>query len=189
MTKKKFTYGFDTKDYMDEALRRLKVNHSWVTFEDFHKNWKFAVEKEGRKHVFVQYYCYDDGRISREIYDSDGEDFVKHIVWMNQDYIEWNNEVTETFRVETPRGIEDCGWYLERYEIRKHKRGGVSALIEAGNRSSGGSKTYFLPGNFFEGTFKDFLEKYNDLLPGRYNIDDELLKMNPGLKKFLGFKK
>ena len=189
MTKKIFTYGFDIQNYMNEALKRLKVCHSWVTFEDFHKNWKFAIEKEGRKHVFVRYYDYENGKIEREIFEGDGEAFVKNIVWLNESYIEMNNEPASEFRLEMPGGIEDCGWYLEGYEIRKHKRGGVSATITAGNRSAGGSKTYFLPDDFFDGTFAEFLEKYNDLLPGRYIIDEEILKMNPGLKKFLGFKK
>ena len=111
-----------------------------------------SIQKEGRKHVFVRYYDYKNGRIEREIFEGDGEAFVKNIVWLNESYIEMNNEPASEFRLEMPGGIEDCGWYLEGYEIRKHKRGGVSATITAGNRSAGGrfdldGFTYMLPCN------------------------------------------
>ena len=189
MTKKKFTYGYDIQNYLDEALKRLKFTYSWVTFDDFDKDTEFAIEKEGRKHIFVSYSHYNDGSTERRVFEGDGDGFVKRIMWLNDTSIESSNKVIKKIRLEMPLGIEDCGWYLESYEMRKHKRGGVSTLITAGDRSAGGSKAYFIPDSFFEGTFEEFLEKYNELLPGRYNIDEEVVEMNPGLKKWLGFKK
>ena len=188
MTKKKFTYGFDIKDYTDEALRRLQFNHSWVTEEHLDKRYSFAIEKEGRKHVFVEYYRYDDGRTTREVYEGDGEGFVKHIVWCHESYVEWNNEVTETFRLDLPC-LEFNGWFLERYDFEKHELGGVSTNIQAGNRSTGGNRHFFLPDSFFEGTYDEFIEKYNNLVPGCFSLEKEWLDKNKGLKKFLGFKK
>ena len=80
-----FTYGYDVNAYIDEALKRLRECHSWVTLEHFRPDYSYAVEKKGRKHVFVSYFKHDDGSIERRIFEGDGEAFVKEIV--NQWYV------------------------------------------------------------------------------------------------------
>ena len=184
---KKFTYGYDVNAYINEALNRLHECHAWATLEDFRDDHSYAIEKEGRKHVFVRYIKRDDGTSERNILEGDGEAFVKTIYYDNEWLIEIHNETTESFRLEGPGGVDIAGWTLERYEFRKHARGGISSWIQAGNRSTGGSREFFLPDSFFEGTFDEFLEKYNDFVAGCFSIPVRWAKETKGLKEFLGF--
>ena len=60
-------------------------------------------------------------------------------------------------------------------------------MIQAGNRYTGGNREFFLPDSFFDGSFEDFVERYNDFVPGPFRIDPDFLETVPGLKAFLGF--
>ena len=102
---------------------------------------------------------------------------------------EVKNPVVEVFKLPIPCGVDLCGWFLERYEFRKHELDGISSMIQAGNRSTGGNRHFYLPDSFFEGTYDEFIEKYNNLVPGCFSLEKEWLDKNKGLKKFLGFKK
>ena len=86
-------------------------------------------------------------------------------------------------------GIDICGWTLERYEFRTHRLGGYSSMIQAGNRYTGGNREFFIPPSFFEGSFDEFLEKYNEMVPGAFGLDGSYLAKIPELKAFLGFEK
>ena len=184
---RKFPYGFDVNEYINEALKRIQKCHSWATLDDFRDDYSYAIEKEGRKHVFVRYNKRNDGTCEREILEGDGEAFVKTICSDNEWLIEIHNRTTKSFRLDVPCGVDIAGWTLEIYEFRKHKRGGISAWIQAGNRSTGGSREIFLPDSFFKGTYDEFLEKYNDFVYGCFALPEKWAKENKKLKKFLGF--
>ena len=183
-----FTYGYDVNAYIDEALKRLRECHSWVTLEHFRPDYSYAVEKKGRKHVFVCYFKHDDGSVERRIFEGDGEAFVKEIVNDHEWWVEVKNDTTESFDLPIPCEVDIAGWTLERYEFHKHKFGGISSMIQAGNRSAGGNREFFLPDSFFDGTFDEFLDKYNDFVTGCFCLPRKWAKEAEGLKEFLGFK-
>lgn len=185
---KKFTYGYDVNAYINEALKRLQECHPWATLDHFRKNCTYAIEKEGRKHVFVCYSNYDDGTSDRTFVEGDGEAFIKQIYSDQEWWIEVNNNTTESYRLDIPGEVDIAGWTLEIYEFRKHEFGGISSFIQAGNRSTGGSREFFLPNSFFEGTFDDFLERYNNFVSGCFTLPVKWAKETEGLKEFLGFK-
>jgi hypothetical protein len=81
-----------------------------------------------------------------------------------------------------------CDWYLEIYRIRKHELGGYSAYVQAGNRSAGGSRTFFIPVSYLRLPWEEFLDKYLELVsPGSFYVGRKDLENCPGLKEFLGF--
>ena len=81
-----------------------------------------------------------------------------------------------------------CDWYLEIYRIRKHEMGGYSAYVQAGNRSAGGSRTFFIPVSYLRLPWEEFLDKYLELVsPGSFYVGRKDLENCPGLKEFLNF--
>ena len=79
------------------------------------------------------------------------------------------NPVKESINVPTSNTCSG-DWYLEAYRIRKHKLGGYSAFVQAGNRSAGGSRTFFIPASYFKQIWDDFLDKYLELVPPALSI-------------------
>ena len=102
--------------------------------------------------------------------------------------LERANPVKESFSV--PATTKCWGdWHLEIYQIRKHELGGYSAYVQAGNRSAGGSRTFFIPRSYLKLPWEEFLDKYLDLVsPGPFYVSRANLENAEGLKEFLGFK-
>ena len=171
---------------INDALKELQICHPWVSEKMFHPSYRYSVEKKDNKNVYVSTYRYEDGEEERAVF-TDRDAFVKRIVSDNESWVEHNNPVKEVFPLSIPKEVDINGWTLERYEFRKHVLGGVSSMIQAGNRSSGGSREFFLPQSFFEGSFADFLKKYNGMVPVAFRLEEEYLKNSVGLKEFLGF--
>lgn len=180
--------GTDVNDYINEAIDRLKRIYPWATLEGMDKFYSYAVEDQDGRPEFVRYKHWDT-RVDRVTDDWDGELFVQAIVDDQRSHYEFMNDVKEVFDVRPDRGIEFAGWYLESFEFRSHVLGGYSAFVQAGNRSAGGSRTFFFPPEIMEGTFEEFLDKNDELLSGAYGLDKEYMMNFQGLKEFLGFSK
>ena len=103
-------------------------------------------------------------------------------------YIESINDVKEVFDVRPDHGVDCHGWCLERFEFRSHVLGGYSAFVQAGDRCTGGSRTFFFTEDQMSGTFEEFLASNGELLSGAFGLDDEYMRGFKGLKEFLGFK-
>ena len=119
--------------------------------------------------------------------DCDYEGFIKRFIG-NQ---EWSalqvNPVKESIKVPSKRKCSG-DWYLEIYRIQKHELGGYSAYVQAGNRSAGGSRTFFIPQAYLELPWEEFLDKYLELVPpGSFYVDRDDLENAEGLKAFLGY--
>ena len=65
--------------------------------------------------------------------------------------------------------------------------GGYSVFCQAGDRVAGGSRTFFIPPDYFNGTYDEFLDKYIELVPSVFGFTKEELAEIPELKKFLGY--
>ena len=187
---KKFPYGYDVDKYIDKALDIMKETYSWATRELFNKQYSYNIEKVNDEYEYVEYYRWNDGTVDRKVQAKDAKEFIQQIINDNSYWIEEYNKVKETYKVPSQEGKMVSGWYLERYEIRSHELGGYSAFVQAGDRTTGGSRTFFIPPKYFEEeTYDKFLDKYLELVPGYFGMGKSDLINNKELKKFLGYKK
>ena len=186
---KLFPLGYEVGPYIDEAFRRLKETYPWARKDMFRKQWRYAIEKIDGKYHYVSYFSWSRKDIEKTVLDCDFEGFIEKIYDDNKDWIEDANEVIGSINVR-PNGIGTiAGWYLEDYQFRKHRLGGYSSCVTAGNRSAGASRTFFIPEDYFKGTYEEFLDKYCELVPkGSFYLGKEHFIDNEELKKFLGFK-
>ncbi|MBR0137846.1 MAG: hypothetical protein IJM15_05500 [Erysipelotrichaceae bacterium] len=183
----KFKYGYNVEKYIDKAIEKMKDTYPWAERSMFREQWRYAIEKKNGIYQYVSYFDWGKGDIERQIRDVDAEGFIDSIIEDNSDWIEDANMIVDTFEV-PHYGIEIAGWYLESYQFRKHALGGYSAFVQAGNRSTGGSRTFFIPPHYMEGTFSEFLDLYCELVPGHFGLVRSDLEDVEGLKEFLGFK-
>ena len=177
----------ELNECINEAFERIRVNHSWANTNMIRPECSYAIEEKEGKKIFVKFFTWSDGTVDRtEI--NDKEKFIEGIVNDNEYYVEDINPIKEVYKLPNAHGFDISGWNLERYEFRKHELGGISSMIQAGNRYTGGNREFFIPDSFFNGTYEEFLEKYNDMVPGVFILDEEYLDDSDDLKKFLGFK-
>lgn len=187
---KKFPYGYDVNKYIEIAYSKLKEKYPWFKEEMVNTKTKYTIEKISNKYKYCSYAIYSDGTSKRYSYDYDSDEFINYIVSDCSFYVECANDTKDIFKVPFEGGTDAHGWYLERYEFRTHKLGGYSSFVQAGDRCTGGSREFFLPDSFFEGTFDEFLDKYIELVPGgAFGLYKSDLQEVDGLKEFLGFTK
>ena len=186
--KEPFPYGYDVNVYIDRAVEKMRNTYPWASKDIFRKQWNYAIEDINGEYKYVTYFKWSAGDIERDVKNCTGEEFIDIIIDNNRDWIEDANPVADTFVVPLRYGIDAHGWTLERYEFRSHGLGGYSAWVQAGNRYTGGSRTFFIPPEYFNGSYSEFLDRYCDLVPaGGFGLDREYLENVPGLKEFLGY--
>lgn len=188
---KRFLYGYEIEPYIDKALEKLKEVYPWAEKSMFKKEYSYSIEKINGRYKPISIYKWDEDSITRNEYDFDGAGLIDLIYHDNEFWVKEANEIEDIYNVidnvSVDGPINISGWYLERYEFRKHILGGYSVFLQAGDRSAGSSRTEFLPTSFFEGTFGEFLDKYIELIPAYFGFTIEELKNAKGLKVFLGF--
>lgn len=182
----KFLYGTDVNIYLEKALEKIKRYYPKTEKDVLSKTYTYAIEEEGGRHVFVRYYAK-----KRRVFDFNGDEFIELIIcdhWESIAEANWrDNPVVERYELPLKGGITISDWHLEQYVFCKHKQGNYSSSVTAGNREAGGSRSYYISPTFLEGTFEEFLEKYNDMVLFYFEIDNTILNDMEGLKAFLGF--
>jgi len=186
--KDRFFLGTDADKYVDEAVRRLQKTYPWACRDMLNKHYSYAIEDVKGRKEFVKYYTWDNSETKRYSGGWDGELFVEQIVDDHRTHIEWANDVKEVFDVRPDYGVDCHGWHLESFEFRSHMLGGYSAFVQAGDRSAGGSRTFFFSPDMMSGTFEEFLQKNGELLSGAFGLDRDYMRNFAGLKEFLGFR-
>ena len=184
---KKFPYGHDVDKYIDKAIDIMKYTYPWVKKELFNKKYEYIIEKINNRYQYGYIYHWDGYPKEKKILDVDGEGFINEIIWNQEHKIQEYNEVKDVFVVPGQAGKELHGWYLERYEFRKHKLGGYSVFCQAGDRVTGGSRTFFIPPDYFKGTYDEFLDKYIELVSPSFGFTKKELAAISELKDFLGY--
>ncbi|WP_019001880.1 hypothetical protein [Succinimonas amylolytica] len=183
----RFPYGFCADVYLAKALEKLRLTHPWAEAGMFSRDFSYAVEEENGRMVFVRY-CRAGNKSVREVRDLDSAAFIDSVISDNVYDVERANPVKEVFDIPLPPGISiGSDWVLEKYQFRTHELGGCSSMVQAGNRVTGGNREFFIPPEFFRGSFDDFLEQYNRMVPGAFGLDRDYLKGVSGLGEFLGF--
>ena len=182
----KFSYGMDVSVYHEKALETIKRYYPKIEKDILSKTYTYAIEEEGGKHVFARHY-----KQYRNVFDCSGDEFIERIIcdhWESITDNNWrDNPVVENYKLPLKGGIMVSDWHLEEYIFCKHKQGNYSATATGGNREAGGSRTYYIPPTFLEGTFEEFLKKYNNMVLFYFEVDHTILNDMTGLKAFLGF--
>lgn len=185
---KKFPYGYDVDKYIDKAIEKMKYTYPWVKKELFDKRYEYLIEKVNGKYQYAYIYQWSDSSKEKKVLNVDAEGFIEQIIWDQEDIIQQYNRVKDVFVVPGQAGKILHDWHLENYEFRSHELGGYSVFTQAGDRVTGGSRTFFIPPSYFEGNYEEFLDKYIELVPPSFGFTKEELANIPKLKKFLGFK-
>ncbi|MCR5148316.1 MAG: hypothetical protein K6C35_05025 [Eubacterium sp.] len=89
-----------------------------------------------------------------------------------------------------PGGTADLnGWYLEKYIISRLQTGDYKVYVQAGNRTTGGSREIFITPYCFEAeSYEEFLDRYLEIVPGNaFGMSKEDLLPNKELRQFLGY--
>lgn len=196
----KFPYGLDVKVYLDKAAERIKEKYyyHWADPSQFHKQYRYAIEEDNGQYHFIHYTLFAEDDIQREVLDENplnswnqarnGEEYIELIAKDNELSVYYANPKVANYKVRFQAGLEVDHWYIERYEFNKHKTGDYSAFVQAGDRTTGGSRDFFIPPHFLRGTFEEFLDRYQTLVPGeKFGLFKKDLIQDEGLKKFLGF--
>ncbi|HBE10337.1 MAG TPA: hypothetical protein DCY81_07370, partial [Lachnospiraceae bacterium] len=86
-------------------------------------------------------------------------------------------------------GVDCCGWNLEKYIVSKLGSGDYKVFVQAGNRSTGGSREFFITPYCFEAeSYEEFLERYLKIVPGsHFGLSRKELLSDKELKHFLGY--
>ena len=183
----KFPYGYDVNAYIDKAFERMKAYFPWATRDMISEHIYCGIEKVGSDYQYVAFLNNGEGKPEAYPIDTDCEGFLKRLADGHEWELEHANPVKET--IDVPATNTCSGdWYLEIYRIQKHEQGGYSAHVQAGNRSAGGSRTFFIPASYLKLPWEEFLDKYLELVsPGPFYVGRTDLENCAGLKEFLGF--
>lgn len=195
----KFEYGYDIGAYLAKAIDKIKKtrNYYWVDLSQFSKQYRYAIEEEMNEYHYIRYIDFTDETV-REVLDvspfnewdrvNNADDFIRLIVTDNETHVYAANKKIKCYKVNFEQGLDIGGWYLERYEFLRHESGDYSVFVQAGDRSTGGSRYFFIPPDFLKGTYEEFLDKHETLVPGKeFGLYKKDLINDTGLKEFLGF--
>ena len=119
---------------------------------------------------------------------STAEDFIKCIEYDYENCALSNNDVIASYDV--PFGHVDIhGWNLEQYRVYKLATGDYKVSVTAGNRSTGGSRDFFITPDCFKAkTYDEFLDRYQKIVPGSsFGLYKSDLLPDKKLKKFFGY--
>lgn len=186
----KFSLGYDVAVYIDKAVEELHARYHWATRAHLDPSFTYEIRKIKGRYEYIEVYHPDGkGRGEKSVMDCEtAEKFIHEIVWHNDYYILGKNEILSTYQVPySPRKTD--GWWLERYEFNKLATGDYSVYVQAGDRSTGAGRTFFIPPELYKGKAWDgFMDDYQQLVPGKdFGLLKEDLAGDRELMKFLGF--
>ncbi len=183
----KFPYGYDINAYIDKAFEQMKQDFPWATRDMIANHNYYGITQVDGEYQYVTYHSWHDGTLKAYPADIDAEEFIRRLASGHDWELERANPVKEYINV--PSSSKCWGdWFLETYRIQKHELGGYSAYVQAGNRSAGGSRTFFIPASYLKLPWEEFLDKYLELVsPGPFYVGRDDLQKAPGLKAFLGY--
>ena len=182
----KFKYGMDIEVYLEKAYENVKKDYRWLdkkmlkdacqySIKQVDGDWEFIEKYKGNRHDFI---C-ECGSAER---------FIERVEEEYKDAALNANPVVAEY--EPPfKNIEIRGWTLEKYKFYKLKSGDYKVVVQAGDRVTGGTRTFFITPYCFEAkTYDEFLERYLEIVPGKsFGLSRKNLLPNKELKSFLGY--
>ena len=182
----KFKLGTDISVYVEKAFNNVKKDYRWLDKKMLSKTWQYDIQTVDGDLEFVRRYR-DESEYS--VYDVEStEQFLE---WVEHDYQSLALRENKTVASYAPDfgHITLHGWNLESYVFHKLKSGDYMVSVTAGNRSTGGSRDFFITPYCFEAkTYDEFLDRYLEIVPDySFGLGKKDLLPDKALKKFLGY--
>ena len=184
--KVKFKYGMDIEVYLKKAFEKVKKDYHWLEKDMIGKNWHYAIKQIDGDWEFVKEYD-DDYHVCD---CSSADRFIENVEDDYQNAALKANPVMAEYAV--PFGSVDlCGWWLEKYVFYKLRTGDYKVYVQAGDRTTGGGREFFITPSCFEAdSYEEFLDRYLEIVPGSsFGMNKKDLLPNKQLKEFLGYGK
>ncbi|MBR3382065.1 MAG: hypothetical protein IKG85_03410 [Clostridia bacterium] len=182
----RFKFGTDVNVYLEKAFQNVKKDYRWLDKKMLSKTWQYDIRRVDGDLEFVRRY-WNESEFS--VYDVESaEQFIE---WVEADYQQTALRANKTTACYEPHfgHIELYGWNLERYVFHKLQSGDYMVSVTAGNRTTGGSRDFFITPDCFEAkTYEEFLERYLKIVPAHsFGLGKKELLPDKDLKKFLGY--
>ena len=182
----KFKFGTDITVYLEKAFNNVKKDYRWLDKKMLAKTWQYDIRKVDGDWEFVRRY-FDESEYS--VYDVESaEQFIE---WVEHDYQSTALRENKTVASYAPhfRHIDLHGWSLESYVFYKLESGDYKVSVTAGDRTTGGSRDFFITPDCFEAkTYEEFLNRYLEIVPDySFGLGKKDLLPDKDLKEFLGY--
>ena len=182
----KFKFGTDINVYLEKAFDHVKKDYRWLDKKMLGKGWQYDIRKVDGDLEFVRRYR-NEGEYS--VYDVESaERFIECVEYDYQSAALQANEPVATYEPHFGH-IDLHGWNLERYVFYKLKSGDYKVSVTAGDRTTGGSRDFFITPYCFEAkTYEEFLDRYLEIVPDySFGLGRKELLPDKELKTFLGY--
>ena len=182
----KFKFGTDINVYLEKAFDNVKKDYRWLDKKMLGKTWQYDIRKVDGDLEFVRK-CWNEDDFS--VYDVESaERFIETVEYDYQNAALQSNDVVASYAPSFGH-ISLHGWNLERYVFYKLKSGDYKVSVTAGDRTTGGSREFFITPYCFEAkTYAEFLDRYLEIVPDySFGLGREELLPDNDLKRFLGY--
>ncbi len=182
----KFKFGTDINVYLEKAFNNVKKDYRWLDKKMLKNSWRYDIQRVDGDLEFVRKYR-NESRYS--VYDVESaERFIETVEDDYQSAALQANEIVASYAPKFGH-ISLHGWNLERYVFYKLKSGDYKVSVTAGNRTTGGSRDFFIKPYCFEAkTYEEFLDRYLEIVPDySFGLGKKDLLPDNDLKKFLGY--
>ena len=182
----KFKYGKDIEVYLEKAYEKVKKDYRWLDKKMLEDRVQYAIKQVDGDWEYLRKYQGNEEYSVCDYYSAD-----RFIEGLETEYqsaaLEANPVVAE---YEPPfESVDLHGWCLEKYVISKLQTGDYKVYVQAGDRSTGGSREFFITPYCFEAdSYEEFLDRYLQIVPGgSFGLYKEDLISDAELKSFFGY--
>ena len=182
----KFKFGTDINVYLERAFNNVKKDYRWLDKKIIMNTWQFDIQKIDGDFEFVGRYR---GEGEYSVFDAESaERFIECVEHYYQSAALQANKTVASYAPEFGH-ISIYGWNLESYVFYKLKSGDYKVSVTAGDRTTGGSREFFITPYCFEAkTYEEFLDRYLEIVPDySFGLGKKELLPDKELKEFLGY--
>ncbi len=184
--KEKFRFGTDINVYLEKAFDHVKKDYRWLDKKMIGMTWQYDIQKVDGDLEFVIKY-----RKKGEYSVFDVESAERFIECVENDYRSAALQANKAVDSYAPPfgNISLHGWNLESYVFCRLESGDYKVSVTAGNRTTGGSRDFFITPYCFEAkSYEEFLDRYLEIVPDRsFGLGKKELLPEKDLQKFLGY--
>lgn len=183
---RRFKFGMDIESYLEKAYANVKKDYRWLEKSMLDKHYHYDIKRVHGDYEFVR--KYNESKDYTIIDCKSAEDFIEYVEYDYQREALEANPVVAEYAV--PFGSVDIsGWWLEKYVFSKLQSGDYKVYVQAGDRTTGGGREFFITPYCFEAeNYEEFLNRYLKIVPGgSFGLFKEDLFSDKELQKFLGY--
>ena len=182
----KFKFGTDINVYLEKAFNNVKKDYRWLDKKIIKNTWQYDIQKVDGDLEFVRRYRNENDFSVFNV--ESAERFIECVEHDYQSAALQANMIVASYEPQFGH-IDLHGWNLERYIFYKLMSGDYKVSVTAGNRTTGGSRDFFITPYCFEAkTYEEFLDRYLEIVPDySFGLGKKELLPNEDLKKFLGY--